>query len=99
MNGLLFYPIEVNGNLTAGKGGESVRLDLNLGVDSDDDGLPDTWEEWQLYQAGYFPDENGWDLSLIDRDGDLVKLRVVGGVEGWAPRAGVGLIDVDHGVL
>ncbi|MFT7302963.1 MAG: hypothetical protein ACI8UZ_001801 [Akkermansiaceae bacterium] len=80
MNGLLFYPIEVNGNLTAGKGGESVRLDLNLGVDSDDDGLPDTWEEWQLYQAGYFPDENGWDLSLIDRDGDFDK----DGQSNWA---------------
>ncbi len=36
--------------------------------------------------------------EIIDRDGDFVKLRVVGGVEGWAPRAGVGLIDVDHGV-
>lgn len=73
MNGSRFYPIEVSGNLTAGKGGERVRLDLNLGVDSDGDGLPDTWEEWQLYQAGHFPDENGWDLSLIDRDGDFDK--------------------------
>jgi hypothetical protein len=71
MNGLSYYPIEVDGELTAGSGGERVRLDLNLGVDSDGDGLPDTWEEWQLYQAGYLPDENGWDLSLIDRDGDF----------------------------
>lgn len=72
MNGELFYPIEVSGNLTAGKGGERVNLDLTLGEDKDKDGLPDVWEAWQLYQAGYYPDENGeWDLSLIDRDGDF----------------------------
>ena len=72
MNGSLFYPIEVAGTLTAGKGGERVRLDLNLGEDTDGDGLPDIWEQWQLYQAGYFPDANGnWPLHLIDRNGDL----------------------------
>lgn len=71
MSGERFYPIEINGNLAAGKGGETVRLDLTLGEDADGDGLPDTWEEWQLFQAGEFPDEDGWDLSLIDRDGDF----------------------------
>lgn len=72
MNGALFYPIEVAGNLTAGKGGERVRLDLNLGEDLDHDGLPDIWEQWQLYQAGYYPDENGnWPINLIDKNGDL----------------------------
>ena len=72
INGALFYPIEVTGNLVAGKGSERVRLDLNLGEDLDGDGLPDTWEQWQLYQAGYLPDENGnWDLTLITRDGDF----------------------------
>jgi hypothetical protein len=72
MNGEFFYPIEVSGNLTAGRGGERVRLDLTLGEDKDKDGLPDVWEAWQLYQAGLYPDENGeWDLSLIGRDGDF----------------------------
>ena len=72
MNGSLFYPIEVAGTLKAGKGGERVRLDLTLGEDADKDGLPDVWEQWQLYQAGLFPDENGhWDLSLIDKQGDF----------------------------
>ena len=72
MDGAKFYPIEVNGDLTAGKGGERVRLDLNLGEDSDGDGLPDVWEQWQLYLGGYFPDENGnWPIHLIDRNGDL----------------------------
>ena len=74
MNGELFYPIEVSGNLTAGKGGERVKLDLTLGEDKDKDGLPDTWEAWQLYQAGLYPDENGnWDLSLLDPNGDFDK--------------------------
>ena len=74
MNGALFYPIEVAGTLTTGKGGERVKLDLTLGQDKDKDGLPDVWEEWQLSQAGLFPDENGlWDLSLLDSNGDFDK--------------------------
>lgn len=72
MNGSLFYPIEVSGNLTVGNSGDRTRLDLNLGEDLDHDGIPDGWEQWQLYQAGYFPDSNGnWSINLITRDGDL----------------------------
>lgn len=72
MDGAFFFPIEVSGNLRAGKGGERVRLDLNLGEDLDRDGLPDVWEQWQLYQASFLPDANGnWQISLITRDGDF----------------------------
>lgn len=72
LGGQRYYPIEVKGNLIAGKGGESVRLDLTLGEDTDGDGLPDAWEQWQLYQAGHFPDGDGlWPIGLIDRDGDF----------------------------
>lgn len=72
MNGSLFYPIEVAGDLNAGIGAERTRLDLNLGEDSDGDGLPDAWEQWQLYQAGVFPNELGvWPIDLIDREGDF----------------------------
>ena len=74
INGALFYPIETSGNLTAGNGGERVQMDLNLGEDSDGDGLPDVWEQWQLYQAGYHPDEDGnWPIALIDKLGDFDK--------------------------
>ena len=72
MGGDRYYPIEVSGSLSAGTGGERVRLDLNLGEDSDGDSLPDIWEQWQLFQAGYFPDSSGeWPIDLIDRDGDF----------------------------
>ena len=72
MNGVKFYPIEVTGDLTAGKGSERLRLDLNLGEDSDRDGLPDVWEQWQLFQAGKSPDNNGnWPIHLLDKNGDF----------------------------
>ncbi len=71
MNGQRFYPIEVAGTLRTGQGGERVRLDLNLGADTDGDGLPDAWEEWQLHQAGRTPGTPGWNLALITRDGDF----------------------------
>jgi hypothetical protein len=72
MNGERYYPIEVSGTLSAGKGSERKLLDLNLGADLDHDGLPDVWEEWQLYQAGYYPDNSGiWQLNLLDGTGDF----------------------------
>ena len=72
MNGSRFYPIEASGSLTAGKGSERVRLDLNLGEDTDRDGLPDVWEQWQLFQSGHSPDGEGkWALDLIDKNGDF----------------------------
>lgn len=72
MNGQSFYPIEVAGDLNAGMGADRTRLDLTLGADLDGDGLPDAWEEWQLYQAGLFPNANyEWPIHLITRDGDF----------------------------
>jgi len=72
IGGVLYHPIEINATPPkVGTPASRVRLDLTLGIDSDGDGLPDAWEESQLYQAGYLPGEDGWDLSLIDRDGDL----------------------------
>jgi len=71
IGGQLFYPIEVAAPQTTGKAATRRRLNLTLGVDSDGDGLPDAWEEAQLYHAGIAAGENGWDLSLIDRDGDF----------------------------
>ncbi len=72
IGGVLYHPIEITATPpTVGTPADRVRLNLTLGVDSDGDGLPDAWEEAQLYQAGYLPGEDGWYLSLIDRDGDF----------------------------
>jgi len=71
MNGQNFYPIEVSGTLRTGNGGERVRLDLNLGADTNRDGLPDAWQEWQLYQAGRRQGTAGWDINLITKEGDF----------------------------
>lgn len=71
LHDVVYYPIEMSTPRTVGKPGERIRLDLTLGVDSDGDGIPDAWEESQLYAGGHLPGENGWDLSLIGRDGDF----------------------------
>ena len=71
MNGQNFFPIEVSGTLRAGNGGERVRLDLNLGADTNHDGLPDAWQEWQLFQAGRRLGDPGWNINLITKDGDF----------------------------
>lgn len=71
MNGQSFFPIEANGTLRVGNGGERVRLDLSLGVDANNDGLPDAWQEWVLYQAGRRPGQTGWDIALITKQGDF----------------------------
>ncbi len=73
MNGQRFYPVGVAGTLTSGGGSERERFDFTLGVDSDGDGLPDVWEEWQLSQCNIPPGPNGYDLSLLSRNGDLDK--------------------------
>lgn len=69
----LYYPIEMATAPTIGSASTRRRLNLTLGVDSDGDGLPDAWEEAQLYQGGYLPGDNGWDLALIDKNGDFDK--------------------------
>ncbi len=73
INDILYHPIEMTVETTAqiGQPGERVRIDLTLGIDSDGDGLPDAWEQSQLYAAGILPDENGWRYDLLDRDGDF----------------------------
>jgi hypothetical protein len=71
VGGQRLYPIELSTPPTVGNSAERRRLNLTLGVDSDGDGLPDAWEEAQLYHAGIMPGPDGWDLSLIDRDGDF----------------------------
>jgi hypothetical protein len=34
----------------------------------------------------------------LDRDGDFLRVRLVSGVEGWAPASAVGIIDPHEGL-
>ena len=71
LHDIVYYPIEMSQPRAIGHPGERIRLDLTLGIDSDGDGIPDAWEQSQLYAGGIMPDANGWNLALIDRDDDL----------------------------
>lgn len=79
LNNQTFLPIEANSTLRVGNGGERVRLDLNLGIDANRDGLPDAWQEWVLYQAGRRAGTPGWDINLVTKDGDFTG----DGVSNW----------------
>jgi hypothetical protein len=70
IHNIAYQPVEMSVTRTIGQPGQRVRLDLTLGVDSDGDGLPDVWEESQLFAAGVVRGPNGWDLSAITRNGD-----------------------------
>lgn len=59
-------PIEMSGDyIQLGQFGESTRIDLTLGVDSDGDGMPDAWEEFVIALLG-----NDLTLADITRSGD-----------------------------
>ncbi len=79
LHDVVYYPIEMSRSYAVGQPGQRIRVDLTLGVDADGDGLPDAWEQSQLYAGGILPGANGWDLSLLDRDGDFDK----DGVSNW----------------
>ncbi len=71
--GQRYYPLAVAGSLTAGGGSERDRFDFTIGADSDGDGLPDLWEEYQLSLCNIPPGPNGYDLTLLSRNGDIDK--------------------------
>lgn len=71
LHNVTYLPLEMRTPRAVGQPGQRVRLDLTLGQDSDGDGIPDAWEQSQLYAGGVMPGDNGWDLSLMSRDGDF----------------------------
>lgn len=73
IGGVLYYPIEVNTPPTVGSPAGRRRMDLTLGSDSDLDGLPDAWEENQLYNAGLPTTDLGRITPTGDLDGDGVN--------------------------
>jgi hypothetical protein len=58
---------------TVGQPAENLLIDFTIGVDSDGDGIPDTWEWWQLGEAGIGLGDPRWSLATLgsgDFDGD-----------------------------
>lgn len=80
VGGQLFHPLEITNPPQVGNPADRQRFDLTLGVDIDGDGLPDAWEEAQLFAEGFEMGPEGWDLSLIDRDSDFND----DGISNWA---------------
>lgn len=63
-----YVPMEMAGNLASlGRPGESTLLNLTLGVDSDHDGLPDSWEQAMIELLG-----GGKTLADITPQGDAL---------------------------
>lgn len=52
--------------------GEASRLDFTIGEDTDDDGIPDLWELWQLERHGILAGDERYSLDSIG-DGDYDK--------------------------
>ena len=68
-NGITYLPMELEANFSnLGKPTESTRIDITLGVDSDNDGLPDSWED--LLIAMGFGETLADILPNADSDGD-----------------------------
>ena len=67
LNGVTYFPVPVAPPPSASPVATAfLHLDLMLGEDSDSDGLPDLWEQWQLEAAGLDPAR----LDLLTRTGD-----------------------------
>jgi hypothetical protein len=71
INNVTYYPTPVTPPpSTSVQAAEFLQLDLMLGDDSDADGLPDLWEQWQLEAAGLDPNRIDFLGRTDDPDGD-----------------------------
>ena len=72
VGGVIYTPIEtLIGPLPIPEPGTVINLNLTLGDDTDGDGLPDSWELWQLQAGGYAPGDPGYNLGRLGASGDL----------------------------
>lgn len=95
---IMLLPIEVGANYAnLGKPAQSTRLDLTLGEDADDDGLPDAWERALIAALG-------GTLTIADirpqddADGDGISnfQEYLAGTYAFDPADGFRLDIVDH---
>ncbi|HKJ91485.1 MAG TPA: hypothetical protein VJ960_10160 [Oceanipulchritudo sp.] len=86
MGGETFVPLEMSGDLRQlGEPGESTRIDLTLGLDSDGDGLPDAWKDTVIAMSGN-PDLQYSDITPdgdLDQDGLTNLEEYIAGTYAW----------------
>ncbi len=86
MGGETFVPLEMSGDLRQlGESGESTRIDLTLGLDSDGDGLPDAWKDTVIAMSGN-PDLQYSDITPdgdLDADGLTNMEEYIAGTYAW----------------
>jgi len=70
IGGVIYLPIEMSTPPSVGNAADRRRVNLTLGADSDHDGLPDAWEQMQLYMAGRGLDDLAAISPAADFDGD-----------------------------
>jgi hypothetical protein len=76
IEGVRYFPVPVVAPpSTQTQAAEFLHLDLMLGDDSDNDGLPDLWEQWQLEAAGLDPSRLDLLTGNGDSDGDGMSNR------------------------
>lgn len=73
VGGVRYLPLEMNTPPSVGNAADRRRINLTLGTDSDKDGLPDAWEQMQLYMAGLDLANLGAITPGGDLDGDGVS--------------------------
>lgn len=72
VGGVIYTPIEtLTGSLPVPEPGTVINLNLTLGNDTDSDGLPDSWELWQLQAGGFAPGDPNYNLEHLAASGDL----------------------------
>jgi hypothetical protein len=64
-------PTIISVPLTVGAPGDRVQRDFTVGVDSNNDGLPDAWQQAMLSNNNLIPDGGDWNYGLVTRNGDL----------------------------
>lgn len=70
IGGVTYLPLEMTTPPSVGNAADRRRINLTLGQDSDRDGLPDAWEQMQLYMAGLDLANLGSIAPGGDLDGD-----------------------------
>lgn len=102
IGGEAYVPLEVsNSSVVIGEPAGRTRLDLTLGVDSDGDGLPDSWEQTLISQVDGLNDlQDVTPDGDADHDGVSNYVEYIAGTYAFTglARFGIDIIDITDGV-